>query len=213
MKKSAKILITAALAAVLSLGSFAAGKMIDITVDPSVKIKVNGAEFKPKDANGNDVMTFIYNGTTYAPLRALAEAYGLEVGYDAAANMATVDEPGAKQTAAVTSAAELEGYWTQSGWENLSTFMVATIHDDIIEVYWMSDGGKTANLYWYGSYDAPKASGKYTWESKNDHSVTDRAILASSADTKTFSYENDEITYSQTAMGMTTTVHLVRVAQ
>lgn len=99
MKKSAKILITAALAAVLSLGSFAAGKMIDITVDPTVKIKVNGAEFKPKDANGNDVMTFIYNGTTYAPLRALAEAYGLEVGYDAAANMATVDEPGTKQTA------------------------------------------------------------------------------------------------------------------
>lgn len=100
MKKSAKILITAALAAVLSLGSFAAGKMIDITVDPTVKIKVNGAEFKPKDANGNDVMTFIYNGTTYAPLRALAEAYGLEVGYDAAANMATVDEPGTKQAAA-----------------------------------------------------------------------------------------------------------------
>ena len=99
MKKSAKILITAALAAVLSLGSFAAGKMVDITVDPTVKIKVNGSEFKPKDANGNDVMTFIYNGTTYAPLRALAEAYGLEVGYDAAANMATVDEPGKKQTA------------------------------------------------------------------------------------------------------------------
>lgn len=96
MKNSAKIAVTALLAAVLSLGSFAAGKMIDITVDPTVKIKVNGEEFRPKDANGNDVMTFIYNGTTYAPLRALAEAYGLEVGYDAAANMATVDEPGAK---------------------------------------------------------------------------------------------------------------------
>lgn len=99
MKKSTKILTTALLAAALSVGSFAAGKYIDITVDPTVKIKVNGEEFKPKDANGNDVMTFIYNGTTYAPLRALAEAYGLEVGYDAAANMATVDEPG-KQTAA-----------------------------------------------------------------------------------------------------------------
>ena len=99
MKKSAKILTTAILAAVLSVGSFAAGSLISITVDPTVKIKVNGEEFRPKDANGNDVMTFIYNGTTYAPLRALAEAYGLEVGYDAAANMATVDEPG-RQTAA-----------------------------------------------------------------------------------------------------------------
>lgn len=99
MKKSAKIIIAALLAVILSAGSFAAGSLIDITVDPTVKIKVNGEEFRPKDANGNDVMTFIYNGTTYAPLRALAEAYGLEVGYDAAANMATVDEPG-RQTAA-----------------------------------------------------------------------------------------------------------------
>ena len=52
---------------------------------------MNGEEFRPKDANGNDVMTFTYNGTTYAPLRALAEAYGLEVGYDSERKMATVD--------------------------------------------------------------------------------------------------------------------------
>lgn len=106
MKKSAKIITAALLAVILSAGSFAAGSLIDITVDPTVKIKVNGEEFRPKDANGKDVMTFIYNGTTYAPLRALAEAYGLEVGYDAAANMATVDEPG-RQTAANTDGAVL----------------------------------------------------------------------------------------------------------
>ncbi len=90
MEKTAKIILAAGLATALSVGSFAAGSLITISVDPTVKIKVNGEEFKPKDANGNDVMTFIYNGTTYAPLRALAEAYGLQVGYDAGANMATV---------------------------------------------------------------------------------------------------------------------------
>ena len=95
MEKTAKIILAAGLAAALSVGSFAAGSLITISVDPTVKIKVNGEEFKPKDANGNDVMTFIYNGTTYAPLRALAEAYGLQVGYDAGANMATVDDPDA----------------------------------------------------------------------------------------------------------------------
>ena len=93
MKKTSKICITAVLAAILTVGSFAAGNLIDITVDPTVKIRVNGEEFRPTDANGNPVMTFVYNGTTYAPLRALAEAYGLEVGYDASANMATVDAP------------------------------------------------------------------------------------------------------------------------
>lgn len=213
MKKSAKALITAAMAVCLSVGSFAAGNLISINVDPTVKIKVNGEEFHPKDANGNDVMTFIYNGTTYAPLRALAEAYGLEVGYDAAANMATVDEPGKKQTAAVAPAADLSGYWAQSGWQEKDTFMAAMIHDDIIEIYWMSDKGETAALYWYGSYTAPTTSGKHTWNSQNDHGVTDLALMASQDDTKTFTYENGEITYSQTAMGMTTTVHLVFVQQ
>lgn len=205
MKKSAKIITTAALAVLLSVGSFAAGNLISITVDPTVKIKVNGEEFKPKDANGNDVMTFIYNGTTYAPLRALAEAYGLEVGYDAVANMATVSEPGKNAVPAV----DLTGYWMQSGWQTKETFMCATIHDDVIEVYWMSDGGETAALYWYGSYTAPTTSGKYTWESKNNHEVTDRALLSSADETKTFTYNDGEITYSQTALGMTTTIHLV----
>lgn len=94
MNKVTKTLLTVGAACALAVTSFAAGNMISISVDPSVKILVNGSEFQPKDANGNDVMTFIYNGTTYAPLRALAEAYGLEVGYDAARNMATVSEPG-----------------------------------------------------------------------------------------------------------------------
>ena len=57
----------------------------------SVNIEVNGAVFQPKDATGKPVSVFVYNGTTYAPLRALAEAYGLTVGYDQVKRLATVD--------------------------------------------------------------------------------------------------------------------------
>lgn len=57
----------------------------------SINIEVNGTVFQPKDANGNAVSVFVYNGTTYAPLRALAEAYGLTVGYDQEKRLATVD--------------------------------------------------------------------------------------------------------------------------
>jgi len=57
----------------------------------SINIEVNDAVFQPKDANGNPVSVFVYNGTTYAPLRALAEAYGLTVGYDQEKRLATVD--------------------------------------------------------------------------------------------------------------------------
>ena len=71
----------------------AATGAITIEIVPT-QVMVNGRTFQPKDANGNDVMIFTYNGTIYAPLRALAESYGLEVGYDAKRNMATVNKPG-----------------------------------------------------------------------------------------------------------------------
>lgn len=61
-----------------------------ISVSP-INIEVNGAVFQPKDANGNAVSVFVYSGTTYAPLRALAEAYGLTAGYNAEKKLATAD--------------------------------------------------------------------------------------------------------------------------
>jgi len=62
-----------------------------IEIETGIKILVNGLEFYPKNANGEDAMVFVYDGTTYAPLRALAEAFGLAVGYDEIKNMATVN--------------------------------------------------------------------------------------------------------------------------
>ena len=61
-----------------------------LTVSP-IDIEVNGAVFQPKDANGNPVSVFVYNGTTYAPLRAVSEAYGLTVSYDSDKHLARVD--------------------------------------------------------------------------------------------------------------------------
>ena len=84
-----------------------------IHVSP-INILVNGEVFQPKDSKGGDVQCFVVNGVTYAPLRALAEAYGLEVGYDSATNTATVNSPG-KQTAAVTPATSSGDFASQ--WE------------------------------------------------------------------------------------------------
>jgi len=66
---------------------------IQIIVKP-INIVVKGQIFKPTDANGKPVPVFETGGTTYAPLRALAEAYGLEVGYDAKQRLAYVTRPG-----------------------------------------------------------------------------------------------------------------------
>lgn len=76
----------------LVIGASAISSKMTIEVSP-INIQVNGQTFAPTDVNGKEVPVFAYEGTTYAPLRALAEAYGLQVGYDQAANMATVQDP------------------------------------------------------------------------------------------------------------------------
>lgn len=121
MKKKFMSFVTGALAMLLAgsmtVTALAASGAIKIEVSP-INVLVNGEVFQPKDANGNDVMVFTYNGTTYAPLRALAEAYGLEVGYDAKNNIATVNSPTAQtpQTPQApqtgTDYASFAGEWT-----------------------------------------------------------------------------------------------------
>lgn len=85
--------LSGALAALLissaTISAFAASGLITLNVQPA-QVMVNGTVFQPKDSQGRDALVFTYNGTTYAPVRALAEAYGLTVGYDSAKNMATV---------------------------------------------------------------------------------------------------------------------------
>lgn len=48
----------------------------------NVKLVVDGIQIEPKDANGNYVEPFIYNGTTYLPVRAVGKAFGKDVSWD-----------------------------------------------------------------------------------------------------------------------------------
>jgi len=48
----------------------------------NIKIVIDGKEINPVDANGVTVDPFIYNGTTYLPVRAVATALGKEVYWD-----------------------------------------------------------------------------------------------------------------------------------
>ncbi len=50
----------------------------------NIKIYVNQKLVTPKDASGNSVEPFIYNGTTYLPVRAVADALGQDVSWDGA---------------------------------------------------------------------------------------------------------------------------------
>lgn len=47
-----------------------------------IKLVIDGVEVIPKDANGMTVEPFIYNGTTYLPVRAVGNAIGKQVSWD-----------------------------------------------------------------------------------------------------------------------------------
>lgn len=83
----------AALVAGLGFGALAAGR--SITVQDGVAIEVDGATLVARDAQGAVVSAFTYNGTTYAPVRAIANALGVTVRYDAATNTAVFTSPDA----------------------------------------------------------------------------------------------------------------------
>lgn len=104
---------------------------------------------------------------------------------------------------------DLTGQWKQTNSNSDDSYQTATISGNVIEVYWYTESDQTSALYWAGTFEAPATSEEpYTWDSVNDKEKTSTAILASGDDTKTFTYKDGQISYSVTALGVTTTVTL-----
>lgn len=63
--------------------SYAANRAetIEVLYD-NIKIFIDGEELDPRDGNGQKVEPFIYNGTTYLPVRAVGQAVGKSVEWD-----------------------------------------------------------------------------------------------------------------------------------
>ena len=58
-------------------------KSVDINVlYRDIKLYIDGSRVTPKDANGNTIEPFIYNGTTYLPVRAIGEAFNKTVSWN-----------------------------------------------------------------------------------------------------------------------------------
>lgn len=72
-----------------TISALAADGVLTLTATP-VNVMVNGKVFSPTNSLGKPVLVFSHNGTTYAPVKALATAYGLNVGYNAQTHLVTV---------------------------------------------------------------------------------------------------------------------------
>lgn len=133
----------------LPMTALAASGAIRIEVSP-ISVLVDGEVFQPKDVKGNDVMVFTYNGTTYAPLRALAEAYGLEVGYDGERHIVTVSKQPTQTQAPIadTNYADFERQWT------VKEKPVTNYGDEkIFTVAYSGDLSRSEFKAWWKSYD------------------------------------------------------------
>ncbi|HBF64581.1 MAG TPA: hypothetical protein DDW34_01100 [Clostridium sp.] len=104
---------------------------------------------------------------------------------------------------------DLTGEWKQVNSNSNDTYHIATVDGETIEISWFTESDETKALYWAGTFVAPETADEpYTWESTNDKEKTDSALLVSGDDTKTFTYEDGQISYEASAMGVTQTVRL-----
>ena len=98
MKCKKVICISVVLVLLLATTAFATvGSRTAELVYNNIKVMINGKEVTPTDANGNAVEPFIINGTTYLPVRGVASALGMNVGWDDTTKTVTLDNPGVFQ--------------------------------------------------------------------------------------------------------------------
>jgi hypothetical protein len=64
----------------------------------NIKIYVDGSRIEPKDATGKMVEPFVYNGTTYLPVRAIGEAIGKDVNWDGFSRSVYIGKMPGKET-------------------------------------------------------------------------------------------------------------------
>ena len=81
----------------------------------NIKICVDGVEMTPRDTAGKEVEPFIYNGTTYLPVRAVGEAVGKEVTYDSTTNTVYLGKSGVKSYLGQQVTAYQKEGWTHEG--------------------------------------------------------------------------------------------------
>ncbi len=93
----------------------------------NIKILIDGKEYQPTDVNGNVVEPFIYNGTTYLPVRAIANAFDKEVDWEA-------------QTSTVTLGSKNYDWLDQMGYVDYSYTGIANQYKPIGKKTKMTDG-------------------------------------------------------------------------
>ena len=80
-----------ALAMLLGISGTALANEVTGWEDSSITVTIDGKEVDLEDANGNSIDPVLIDGSTYLPVRAIAEALGLTVSWDSASSQVLVN--------------------------------------------------------------------------------------------------------------------------
>lgn len=167
-------LVTASLVGLITGAAATVGRQ-SINVDyNNIKVTLNGEQVNLVDANGKAVEPFAIDGTTYLPVRAVSNALGLDVGWDAStttvelstksnagttAGTVVMDENGIKITFLGFEAQQsyLKGYKINLKIENSSS------RDYTVQVRNLSVNGIMADSVFSSDVAAGKTSNDYIW--------------------------------------------------
>ncbi|MGP6173643.1 hypothetical protein [Corynebacterium sp. A21] len=106
---------------------------------------------------------------------------------------------------------DLSGVWVQKGTSGEDNWMEAVIDQDTISIDWVSGGGDTHAIYWIGTFDSELGGNGASFLSERDIEATAGAWLASMDTSKEFSFENGELSFSRSVMGITTTIRMEKL--
>ena len=142
------IVVTLLLGSLIISAAATAGRRT-VNVDyNNIKVTLDGKQVNLVDANGNAVEPFAINGTTYLPVRAVAGALGLEVGWDQATT--TVILSSEKTTASTNGPIGAPGVGVSIDTSVLGGPISATVdYADGVKLLWIAknNSGKTINYY------------------------------------------------------------------
>lgn len=107
MKRQWKGFVSGVLITLLLVGSIGTAaatvgrKTVEITYN-DISVTLDGTSVALVDANGNPVEPFMLDNTNYLPVRAVAQALGLNVGWDGATRTVILTTPEERQAVYIT---------------------------------------------------------------------------------------------------------------
>lgn len=122
-----------------------------------ISVSLDGVKLDLKDAKGNPVEPFMFDGTNYLPVRALSEALGLNVAWDGSTNTVVLTSPKTTlddQEILVGSKSHIRVYYTglekTTDGEYLVNLRVENDSDYTIRIY--NQGSVVNNKYMAGDF-------------------------------------------------------------